>query len=97
MELYLRGLQQREQSHNRITADWQNVLQATRNAQGNVVARELRAMFQALDTYGRRSQIDGQKALAIKRAAAILLQNDPYFARVRGNAAIQSVIAPILR
>ncbi|MCB1317100.1 MAG: tetratricopeptide repeat protein [Leptospiraceae bacterium] len=97
MELYLRNLQQREQSHNRITADWQNVLQATRNAQGNVVARELRAMFQALDTYGRRSQIDGQKALAIKRAAAILLQNDPYFARVRGNAAIQSVIAPILR
>ncbi|MCR9144034.1 MAG: hypothetical protein NXI24_17435 [bacterium] len=38
-----------------------------------------------------------RRVTAFKRAAAVLIQGDPYFHRVRGNAAIQNILRPILK
>ncbi|MEQ9364982.1 MAG: hypothetical protein RIF32_12095, partial [Leptospirales bacterium] len=111
VELNLRGLADGSQSKNPATAEWHDFIQNARRGQGAAAALHLRAFFDVLEALGRDAtqktpanqdpgvQTAGirRRVQAFKRAAAVLILNDPYFHRVRGQAAIQSVIRPILK
>ncbi len=105
VELYLRDLGETTDSDHPATAEWQDVLAAARRGRGDAAALHLEAFFATLNELAReevRKRPASAKALrarvkAMQRAAAVLIRGDSYFARVRGNAKVRAIIAPVLR
>lgn len=109
VELNLRGLADGAGSENPATAEWHDFVQSARRGQGAAAALHLRAFFDVLDDLAREAmrkpEKNGpqsaagvrQRVRAFKRAAAVLIQGDSYFHRVRRVPAIQAILRPILK
>ncbi len=109
VELNLRGLRDGRDSKNPATAEWHDFVQTARRGQGAAAALHLRAFFDGLDALAADVARNGnsgpgqskaeirRRVRAFKRAAAVLIQNDPYFHRVRGVAAVQQLVRPIVK
>ena len=106
VEINLRELDDGAQTKHPATAEWQDFVVNARQGQVGPAALHLRSFFDVLDDIARDTRKNSNAAtaaapdrrvLAFKRAAAVLIQGDPYFHRIRGQAAILQIIHPILQ
>ena len=98
MESYFRGLQNhRGHSSHALTAAWQGILKQAGAGNAAATAAGLRTFFARLEAFPAASDQEREMKTAMRRAAAILVNRDPYFSRVRGSGVVQAVVAPLLR
>ena len=93
MELYLQKTLNQKSSKHPVTRAWQKVLLGARKGAARQTAQELKSFMK----YISRTKSTRQKRLALRRAAALVIQHDRYFRRVRRDANIQVIIKPYLK
>lgn len=100
MELHLLRLTRSRDSDHPVTREWQGVMAA--RGSGGRAAGHLAAFLDELDRAvqaagpGQREDLE-RRALAMKRAAAVLIDRDPFFGGIRGHGRVRALIAPYLR
>lgn len=96
MELYYRKELESTDSNQQITATWQIVMEAGQRGDGQLASVALRELFALLGTAGRKSTEERLKAQALRRAAAVLVDRDLYFARIKDHPQVRAAIRPVL-
>ena len=97
MELQLNKSSSDGRARKKTTRAWADVLKFARARNGGKTASALGEFFKAVNRAPTKTADRSKKQKAMKRAAALLIQNDRYFAAVRGNGRIQAMIRPFLR
>lgn len=106
MELRLRGLDSVRHSRHPLTSEWQNILRLTRRRKHQEAIGALTKFYDRLNTMQKETAaISNQKMKrqrrrklqAIGRAAALLIKQDHYFRKLRGEAKIAGLINPWLK
>lgn len=97
IELYLQHALLQTQSRRKVTAEWQNILFATRKGQGKKAALAIHSMFLALNQSARKSGYEARKVKAMKRAVSVLIDRDPWFRKIRQNPDVRKRISKHLK
>ncbi|MCB1175882.1 MAG: hypothetical protein KDK39_20065 [Leptospiraceae bacterium] len=97
IQLYLKGQLFSQPSSRAITQSWQKLVQFGRQGQAGAAAEQLRQLFNQLDSAAARDASLHTRTRAIKRAIALLVEQEDWFAPVRAHMAIQKLIQPVLQ